>query len=35
MDEAMHAHNAFPDLRAGAFFVAIGKIATVYQQMGV
>jgi glutamate dehydrogenase (NAD(P)+) len=35
MDETMHAHNEIPDLRTAAFLVAIAKIATVYQQMGV
>jgi len=35
MDEAMRAHNQIPDLRTAAFFVAIGKIATAYQEMGV
>ena len=35
MVEAMRAHNQIPDLRTAAFFVAIGKIATAYQEMGV
>jgi len=35
MDEAMRAHNEIPDLRTAAFFVAIEKIATAYQEVGV
>jgi hypothetical protein len=35
MDETMRGHNEIPDLRTSDFFVAIGKIATVYQEMGV
>ena len=35
MDEAMRAHSQIPDLRTAAFFVAIAKIATACQEMGV
>ena len=35
MEEAMRVHDEIPDLRTAAFFVAIGKIATAYQEMGL
>jgi glutamate dehydrogenase (NAD(P)+) len=35
MVEAMRAQKEIPDLRTAAFFVAIEKIATAHQEMGL